>query len=132
MTNLPYRHQGTGDRIGIGATLLCVIHCLMLPVLLPIATTVGLGILVSAAGERVMLLATLLLAYVVLRNGRRYHHRQAPLILAGLGGLLYAGKQLAGEAWEPLLVVVGGMLIIAAHVLNLRLCLPQHPQAQPV
>ena len=121
MRTNPDAHRGLGDQLGISASLLCILHCLALPMLLPIAATLGLGLLVSATAERIVLLATLVLAYGVLRRGRRHHHRGGPLILAGIGGLLYAGKQIPGETWEPVAVVLGGGLLMAAHGWNLQL-----------
>ena len=105
------------------ATGLCVLHCLTLPLLVPLAAAVGAPALVSPTAERIVLLATVLFASLVLMHGcRHHHHHRAPLVLAACGGLLYAVKGQLGEAAEPLMVLTGGALIIAAHAWNLRLC----------
>ena len=111
------------DRAGMLATGLCVLHCLALPLLVPLAAAVGVPALVSPTAERIALVVTLLFASLVLMHGCRHHHHQrAPLALAALGGLLYAAKGQLGEAAEPLMVLTGGVLISAAHAWNLRLC----------
>lgn len=120
--NTPAGQPAWLDRIGIAATTICAIHCLMLPLLVPLATATGLSLLVSATAERLVLASTLLFACVVLVNGCRHHHNRLPLALAGLGGVLYALKGSLGHEVEPLFVVSGACLIVGAHLWNLRLC----------
>lgn len=110
------------DRIGMTASVLCVVHCLMLPTLIPLAAAVGLSWLVTETVEWFLLLATLSFAAVVLLRGCKHHQRRLPLVLVGAGGIAYFSKELLGHDLEPLFVFMGGSLIVAAHFLNLRFC----------
>lgn len=117
------RSNAAWDRIGIAATALCVAHCLALPLLIPLAVAWGVPALTDPTTERMILMATLALACVVLLRGCRvHHHRIEPLLLAAAGGLVYACKGVAGHEFEPLMVCLGGAAIIGAHAWNVRLC----------
>lgn len=110
------------DRVGIAASTLCIAHCLALPALLPIAAAAGVSWLLAPATEWFLLLTTLLFAAVVLLRGGKHHHHYSPLVLAAMGGVLYAAKESLGHDFETLFVVAGGCLIVSAHLWNLRLC----------
>ena len=122
MTHALMSSTARWDKLGIVATSLCALHCLLLPLLLPLATATGLSLLVSASAERVVLLTTLIFACVVLAHGCRHHHNRWPLVLAAVGGALYAFKGQFGHELEPMMVVAGASLIVGAHLWNLRLC----------
>ena len=70
------------DRIGITATSLCALHCIMLPILLPALPLLGLGFLADHAWEHVFLLITALLGGFALYSGyKRYHQKYYPFYL---------------------------------------------------
>ncbi len=121
------------DRIGIGVSTLCLVHCLALPLLLTFAPFVELltdwhlpfhiGIFILAAP----------VAFVSLRQGFRHHNKSFILALGGLGcGLIFlniifdivADNHL--HEVEPSLSLVinvlGGLLLATAHLLNIRAC----------
>lgn len=109
------------DWVGIVATALCALHCLMLPLLLPILALGGLGVIADPVFEHAVLAATALLAAVVLWHGyRRHHGRALPLVLAAIGVLLYAVRMQFGTAVEPLVLSLGAGCVVGAHLLNLR------------
>lgn len=111
------------DRIGITATSLCALHCILLPILLPMLPLVGLSFLADHAWEHVFLLITAALGTVALFSGfRRYHKRLYPLYLLYIGVALYWIKHDFSEALEPVFIIGGASLIIAAHFINIKLC----------
>lgn len=111
------------DRIGMIATGLCIMHCLTLPLLVPVLLAWGAPALADPSIERLFLLVTLAFAVVImLRSSRIHHRRYSPLLLAATGGLCYLFKGSVGESLEPAMVALGGLMIIGAHVWNLRLC----------
>ena len=115
------------DKIGIASTSLCAIHCLMLPFLLPVLPLVGAGFLAQHAFEQVILVLTMILGTIALYSGyRRYHGQLMPFGLLYAGGVIYAGRHAFGETLEPLIVVAGGLLIVVAHVVNMKLCRTHH------
>ena len=111
------------DKIGIAATSLCAIHCLLLPFLLPILPMVGAGFLAQDEFEHGFLLGTMFLGFIALYSGyKRYHNQLYPFIMLFSGGFIYWNKDGLGDAAEPLVVVVGASLVVLAHVVNMKLC----------
>lgn len=111
------------DRIGITATSLCALHCILLPVLLPALPLLGLSFLADHTWEHVFLIMTAILGSVALFSGfRKYHKRFYPFYLLFLGIAIYWIKHDFSESLEPYFIIAGASLIVAAHVINLKLC----------
>ncbi len=111
------------DRIGITATSLCALHCILLPILLPILPLMGLSFLADHTWEHVFLLMTAALGTIALFSGfRRYHKRLYPFYLLYLGVALYWIKHDFSQAAEIYFITGGASLIIAAHFINIKLC----------
>lgn len=111
------------DRIGITATSLCALHCILLPVLLPFLPLLGLSFLASHEWEHIFLFLTAVLGTVALLSGyKRYHKRLYPFYLLYLGIALYWIKHDYSAAVETYFIVAGGSLIVAAHFVNIKLC----------
>jgi|TARA_B110000091_G_C13570804_1_gene372437 hypothetical protein len=111
------------DRIGITATSLCALHCILLPVLLPALPLLGLSFLADHAWEHIFLIITAILGTVALFSGfKKYHRRLYPFYLLFLGIGIYWIKHDFSEAIQPYFIIIGASLIVAAHVINLKLC----------
>lgn len=111
------------DRIGITATTLCALHCILLPVLLPILPLLGLSVLADHSWEHVFLLLTAALGTFALFSGfKRYHKKLYPFYLLYIGIILYWIKHDYSEEVEIYFIVGGTALIVAAHFINIRLC----------
>jgi len=111
------------DRIGITATSLCALHCILLPILLPVLPLMGLSFLADHAWEHVFLLMTAALGTIALFSGfKRYHKRLYPFYLLYLGVALYWIKHDFSEAMEVYFIIGGASLIVAAHFINIKLC----------
>ena len=111
------------DRIGITATSLCALHCILLPVILPALPLLGLSFLADHAWEHVFLIITGILGSIAMFSGfKRYHRRLYPFYLLMIGLVVYWMKHDFSEQVQPLMIVVGACFIVAAHVINLRLC----------
>lgn len=112
------------DVLGIGASLICAVHCALLPLLMTVLPLLGLEMFKNEKLEYGLLSFTFLVGCTSLFRGYRYHHRYIkPLLLFALGFvLLLTGHFLAGDYWEPVLVTAGALLVIIAHVWNLRAC----------
>ena len=107
-------------------SLLCAIHCALLPVLIAVLPTLGLA---TALGERFeeafVLFATLLGLYSMLSGYRRHRLLQAiALLLPGLAilwlGVLNASIHQSGLP-HAVVMTLGGSLVGLAHLANLRL-----------
>jgi len=111
------------DRIGITATSLCALHCILLPVLLPALPLLGLSFLADHEWEHVFLLVTALLGTVALFSGfKKYHRKIYPFYLLFLGIVIYWIKHDFSEDIQAYFIVIGASLIVAAHLINLKLC----------
>lgn len=111
------------DRLGIALTSLCALHCILLPVLLPVLPLLGVSIFADDSFERAFLIGTLALGAVALFSGfHRYHRKLYPFYSLALGGVIYWHKDALGETWEPLVITIGAILVMAAHWMNIRLC----------
>jgi len=111
------------DRIGITATSLCALHCILLPVILPALPLLGLSFLADHTWEHVFLVMTAILGSFALFSGfKKYHKRLYPFYLLFLGVFIYWIKHDFSEALEPYFIILGASLIVAAHVINIKLC----------
>jgi hypothetical protein len=111
------------DRIGITATSLCALHCILLPVILPLLPLLGLGFLADHTWEHVFLLLTATLGTVAIYSGfKHYHKRLYPIYLLYLGVIIYWVKHDFSPALEPFFIIGGSSFIIAAHFVNIKLC----------
>jgi hypothetical protein len=108
------------DVLGITASVLCAIHCAVLPLLLASLPILGINIIHNSYFEYGMILLAFLIGSWALFHGfRRHHGRLMPLLFFTGGLLLLVAKQLwhAYELWFLPFAVV---LIVGAHVLNYR------------
>lgn len=111
------------DKLGITATSLCALHCILLPVLLPALPLLGLSFLADHIWEHVFLMVTAVLGTIALFSGfKRYHRRLYPFYLLFLGVAIYWQKHDFSPEVQPFIILIGGSLIVAAHFINLKLC----------
>jgi hypothetical protein len=111
------------DRIGITATSLCALHCILLPILLPALPLLGLSFLADHTWEHVFLIITAILGTTALFSGfKKYHRKIYPFYLLFIGVFIYWVKHDFSEDIQPYFIIVGAGLIVAAHIINLKLC----------
>ena len=113
------------DRFAIGASGLCLLHCLLLPIIL-----VGLpsGIHALGGGEtfHLIILSTAIpLSMWGLISGRKLHDAIRPVQL-GVAGLLFLVTGISFELAEApligtMLTVCGSLILVGAHILNWKL-----------
>jgi len=113
------------DQLGIAASLLCAVHCLAVPLLLPFLGVLGLGFLARPGFELGMIALAALLGFSAITLGFWRHHRTLlPIYPLAVGFLLFTAAKggLTGEEWEGVLVPAGALFIAASHGLNWWLC----------
>lgn len=113
------------DRVGATASLLCAVHCALLPFVLALLPLVGLAFLAGPVFERVFVACAVALASGSLLLAYRRHRRPHALLLMlpGIALLLFG---IFVDVHSALLVhtvsvVAGGVLVASAHVTNLVL-----------
>jgi len=118
------------DRIGSVLSSLCAVHCLCLPILISLLPVIGLSFLGSHKFEHVACVTMVLLAAACVWSGCRIHRRWGLLVLLCAGAAVVLYTQFAGPPeeqetrtdWhEPIAMAIGGSLIAASHLLNLKL-----------
>lgn len=110
------------DKTGIWLAIVCALHCLLVPVLLPTLSLLGLSFLGWEVLERVVLSFSLVIGAAAILIGMRHHQSFIPLLLLLVGGVFYVQKNHFGHGFEPVMVLAGAALIVTAHVINLQLC----------
>ena len=123
-----------GDSFGAIGAVVCAIHCALLPFVVAILPTLGLGLLASHGVEFLYVAFATLLALTSLVQGYLRHRIFRALSFAVPGLLtVWTGVLLPAihDNVVPHAVVMtcGGMLIATAHFINLKLT---HRHAQDV
>ena len=115
-------HKISPDKLGISASIACAVHCAVLPLFLSSLSLFGFDILHNKIFEYSMIgLAGLIGCSALYHGYKKHHHKKLPLIIFISGFLLLAFKEVF-LSLEIILLVPAAILIITAHVLNLRLC----------
>ncbi|TAN08152.1 MAG: MerC domain-containing protein [Rhodanobacteraceae bacterium] len=125
------RHVATlVDRVGATASLLCAVHCVLLPFVLALLPLIGLEFLAGHTFERVFVTCAALLAGGSILAGYRRHRRPQALFLMVPGiALLVFGIAIdldANVLVHTVSVVTGGVLVASAHITNLVCSHRQH------
>jgi drug/metabolite transporter (DMT)-like permease len=116
------RSLATLDRVGRILSTTCAAHRLLMPLLVASVSLGAFGWLAVERTETALLLMTTTLAVVALGWGWNVHRRHESLGLLAVGlASIGAGRFLAPEKAETPMVVAGGVLFAAAHLVNSRL-----------
>ena len=107
------------DKIGIMASVLCVIHCAFLPILVTALPLLGIGFLVKDRTEVLMVLLSILIAGISIGTSYKIHRSFLPLVLLIIGLTIIATVHLfLAENLEPFVLPFGGITIATAHYFN--------------
>ena len=118
--------QSKLDKVSIGISSLCVVHCLFLPVAVVLFPSIGLQIIADEAFHQMLVVVVLLTSLSALFMGCR-RHKAWQVLGWGISGLVLLivaivfGHDL-GEMFEKVLTVIGSGLVIFGHIINFRLC----------
>lgn len=113
------------DRFGATASFLCAIHCALLPLVVAALPVLGLGFLADHRYERGFIVFASVLALTSIALGFRRHQRFGAFwfLVPGIVLLLVGAAIALDDATNlhAVIVAIGGTLVAAAHVVNLRL-----------
>ncbi len=114
------------DHFGAAGSLLCAVHCAVLPALLALAPSLGLSFWLSDGLEQTVVVFVTFLGLFSLAWGYRRHRAMHALMLLVPGlALLWAGLLHEGlhhsRVPHAVVMTTGGLLVALAHLLNLRL-----------
>jgi hypothetical protein len=127
MQNFSPKLQTRTDKLAIFLSSLCVVHCLLTPILLiAIPSLAGVTMLNDETFHRLMLFFVVPCGVLALAIGYT-HHRQRWLAVSGLIGLavlsspLWLGHAYLGEKGELVVSILGSLMIVAVHTINYKL-----------
>lgn len=115
------------DRTAIGLSVLCVLHCLALPLALIAGSSLTAFWFADEIFHQLLVFLVLPTSIIGLMLGCKRHKAWAVLAwgLCGVSVLAFAalfGHDVAGEIGEKIFTVLGSILVVVGHVLNFRLC----------
>ena len=110
------------DTLGIGTSVLCAIHCALLPVLMSTLPVFGVNIIHNVIFEWGMIILAFTVGSYSLFHGYIKQHRSlVPVLIFSFGFIFLVLKQFF-TAYEIPLLLVAVAWIISAHFYNYRLC----------
>ncbi len=119
------RRLFSADVLGIVVSTLCLIHCLLLPVLALALPSLGVHFLHDDSTHYFLafFVATFCIVAVVPGYLRHNNKRVLTIMLSGLGLVLFAtfAHATLGENWEMPLITAGNLLVVSAHFFNRKL-----------
>ena len=115
------------DQIGVWTSTLCVIHCLLTPVLLSLSTVSAHFLPSEERTHRTLAIVIAAVGAIALVKGYRRHRSSRVLVLMVVGltfifGGAYWGDHFPSHAAEVLVTLVGSGFMIAAHRINHTFC----------
>lgn len=120
------------DKLAIGLSALCAIHCLVLPLLLVMIPSLVSLNLHDEAFHFWLAMAIFPSSIFALTLGCRKHKRYQLLVIGGIGLMslmlaLVLGESHISEFGEKALTLLGGGFVALAHWLNYSMCrAPDH------
>lgn len=116
-----HKISGRLDGIGITASILCAIHCAVVPFVITLLPLWGIGFLANEWVEMSMIVLALIIGTLSLSISFKRHRSYIPLFLLAAGFMLIITCHLCfSGSLEPVLIPLGGLTIATAHFVNWR------------
>ena len=119
--------QINNDKIAIGISIACVIHCFLVPsfiILSPAFLSIELD---NELIHYLMLFLVVPISMIALSNGFK-NHKMISYFLIGMTGLLILicavlfGESILGHTGEKALTLIGAIILSIAHYKNFKTC----------
>lgn len=121
----PKLDAGSLDKVGATTSLLCAVHCALLPFVATLLPLWGLTALADDRVEWLLVTSALVIALISFMHGYRRHRSKRALVMLSCAlPLLLSGRMAEELAWSfpgEALLVAGGLALVAAHGLNFHL-----------
>ena len=114
--------QVNWDALGIATSVVCAVHCAVLPLVLTSLPLFGINIIHNNFFEAGMITLAFMIGSLALYHGfKRHHHRVLPLLIFSMGFIFLVLKQIL-IAYEVWLLAPAVAFILCAHFLNFCYC----------
>lgn len=111
------------DYLGFSTSLLCAIHCAILPFLLTLSSFSSLAFLENPVIEGGTIAISLVIAVTSLMYSYLfYHKKKSALVLASIGFSIIIMGQFYPPEIKTIFMVSGAIIIASSHIINLALC----------
>ena len=100
----------------------CAIHCVLIPFVITLLPLLGLSFLEHSNFELVMVGIAVSLATLSMCWGARLHGKKRAFILIAAALSLFIAGHEAPSEYHWYLMGMGGFCLVAAHILNRKLC----------
>ncbi|MEZ4872980.1 MAG: MerC domain-containing protein [Bdellovibrionales bacterium] len=116
------------DKIGVFVSSLCIVHCLIFPLMMVIFPSLALVLGFDVDHTHMLLLVFLVpAAFFAIYSGYKVHGEKRPLYAMALGFAFVLFGTLHGFGWvphklEPVLVLIGSVIMVRAHFINSHHC----------
>lgn len=110
------------DFLGVCLSGLCILHCLLTPLLLALGGVGAIGAWFESAWVHYLLVAPICLVLVwSLPIAWIKHRNSSPLLLGAAGFSVLMLSLFVPETIEPVVAIAGSLVLIAAHLFNRHL-----------
>ena len=119
--------QMPSDRIAMGLSLACVLHCLLTPSLIILSYGVSSFTIESELIHYLIILLTVPISIFALTLGYK-NHKGVSFFVTGVIGMsvlilaVIMGEDILGDVGEKGLTLVGSIIVVYAHYSNYRTC----------
>ena len=122
-SNASFLSRANADAAAIGLSVVCLIHCLVLPVALVLFPSVLVSYFAQEWVHQLAVMFAVPVSIFALTMGCGSHKRIWILALGVLGIAILLFPLLVGtEALETPMTIVGASIIAASHIANMRTC----------
>ncbi|GGB11005.1 MerC domain-containing protein [Puia dinghuensis] len=109
------------DALGVTTSVLCAIHCAILPLVIATLPVLGINIIHNPLFENGMIGLAFVIGTRAMWHGFRHHHQHLMPWLLFLGGMIFLVSKQIWHHFELALLPFAVVLIVTAHILNYRL-----------
>ena len=115
------------DRVAISASALCMLHCLVTPLLLVAIPIISSTIVADELFHKILVVFVMPVSFIALFIGCHRHRDRLVLVIGSLGlvslvSIAFVGHDLFGEFGEKVGTVISGMILMLGHIRNYYLC----------
>ena len=111
----------TWDAAGIAASVLCAIHCALLPLFLTSLPLMGINIIHNNWFEVTMITAAFVIGSNALYHGFKKHHGNILPLLLFAGGMVFLVAKQVWHNYELFFLLPAVVCVVTAHTINYRL-----------